>query len=105
MHPTRLLPALACLASALVAAEVPQLPGIGAAMQDMIAKKEITGAVTIVVSKDKILHLESTGLADVAEKNTSNIDSQVELTGSDYDYIDADVRNFLAAGRGDLLND
>jgi CubicO group peptidase (beta-lactamase class C family) len=44
----------------------PKLPGIGAAMQAMIAKNEIAGAVTVVVSKDKVLHFESTGLADVA---------------------------------------
>src|SRR5438093_2209167 len=49
-------------------AEAPKLPGIGAAMQEMIAKNEIAGAVTVVVTKDKLLHLESTGLADVAAK-------------------------------------
>jgi CubicO group peptidase (beta-lactamase class C family) len=46
----------------------PRLPGVGAAMQEMIAKNEIAGAVTVVVNKDKILHLESTGFADVATK-------------------------------------
>ena len=44
------------------------LPGIGAAMQEMVAKNEIAGAVTVVVAKDKLLHVESTGLADVAAK-------------------------------------
>src|SRR5687767_2357359 len=44
------------------------LPGIGMAMQEMIAKHEIAGAVTIVVDKDKVLHLEGTGFADIAEK-------------------------------------
>ena len=34
----------------------------------MIAKNEIAGAVTLVVSKDRILHLETTGFADVAAK-------------------------------------
>ena len=46
----------------------PHLPGIGAAMQGMIAKNEIAGAVTVVVTKDKTLHLEGTGYADVATK-------------------------------------
>src|SRR5580700_8944129 len=46
----------------------PALPGIGAAMQEMVAKQEVAGAVTEVVTKDKVLHLESTGLADVASK-------------------------------------
>jgi CubicO group peptidase (beta-lactamase class C family) len=46
----------------------PTLPGVGAAMEEMVAKNEIAGAVTMVVAKDKVLHLESTGLADVAAK-------------------------------------
>jgi CubicO group peptidase (beta-lactamase class C family) len=46
----------------------PVLPGIGAAIQEMVAKKEIAGAVTIVETKEKLLHVESTGLADVASK-------------------------------------
>jgi CubicO group peptidase (beta-lactamase class C family) len=44
----------------------PRLPGIGIAMQEMIADNEITGAVTVVVAPDRLLHLECTGLADVA---------------------------------------
>lgn len=39
-------------------ADAPKLPRIGAAMQAMIAKNEIAGAVTVVVSKDGLLHLE-----------------------------------------------
>src|SRR6201988_2142459 len=46
----------------------PTLPGVGAAMQAMIAKNEIAGAVTTVVTKDKVLHFETTGGADVAAK-------------------------------------
>jgi CubicO group peptidase (beta-lactamase class C family) len=53
----------------------PTLPGIGAAMQDMIGKNEIAGAVTVVVSQDKILHLETTGLADVAAKRPMTPDT------------------------------
>ncbi len=49
-------------------AEGPQLPGIGNAMQELISKNEIAGAVTVVVTKDKVIHLESTGFADVATK-------------------------------------
>src|SRR5438445_4541455 len=49
-------------------ADGPKLPGIGGAMQEMIAKNEIAGAVPVVVTKDKLLHLESNGLADVAAK-------------------------------------
>jgi CubicO group peptidase (beta-lactamase class C family) len=77
MKTTKKLPcrhlAYLALAAALGAtlpafADEPKLPGIGAAMQEMIAKNEIAGAVTVVVNKDKVLHLESAGFADVAAK-------------------------------------
>ena len=55
------------LASSLSAAE-PVLPGIGASMQTLVEQHEIAGAVTVVVSKDGILHLENTGLADVSSQ-------------------------------------
>ena len=55
------------LASSLSAAE-PVLPGIGALMQTLVEQHEIAGAVTVVVSKDGILHLENTGLADVSSQ-------------------------------------
>jgi CubicO group peptidase (beta-lactamase class C family) len=53
----------------------PTLPGIGAAMEAQVAKKEIAGAVTVVVSKDKILYLETTGLADIAAKKPMTPDT------------------------------
>ena len=56
-------------------AEVPILPGVGAAMQEMTAKNEIAGAVTLVVSKDRVLHLESIGFADVAAKRPMTPDA------------------------------
>ena len=51
------------------------LPGIGAAMEAMIAKNEIAGAVTAVVTKDRVLHLETTGYADVAAKRPMRPDT------------------------------
>ena len=45
-------------------AAAPVLPGVDAAMQEMIAKKEIAGAVTTVVTKDKVLHLQTHGFAN-----------------------------------------
>ena len=76
MSPQRPAPVLAvCAAAALalgpaVAALVPEptLPGVGAAMTQMIAAQEIAGAVTMVVTRDAVLHLEATGAADVATK-------------------------------------
>ena len=49
-------------------ADRPTLPGVGDAMQEMIDQHEISGAVTMVVGRDKVLHLECTGFADVASK-------------------------------------
>jgi CubicO group peptidase (beta-lactamase class C family) len=53
----------------------PTLPGIGAAMEAHVAKHEIAGAVTVVVSKDRVLHLENTGLADIAAKKPMATDT------------------------------
>jgi len=49
-----------------VAADEPRLPGVGAAMEKMVAADEIAGAVTMVVNRDRTLHLECTGFADIA---------------------------------------
>ena len=49
-------------------AEERKLPGVGAVMEEMVSKNEIAGAVTVVVAKDEMVHLESTGFADVAAK-------------------------------------
>lgn len=50
--------------------DAPKLAGVGAAVQKAVEDREISGAVTVVVTKDKILHCEATGLADIA-KNES----------------------------------
>jgi CubicO group peptidase (beta-lactamase class C family) len=56
-------------------AKEPKLSGVGAAMEQMIAKNEIAGAVTAVVKKNKVLHLESTGFADIAAKRPMTPDT------------------------------
>lgn len=75
----RCLAAASVMASLLIApsgfADPPKLPGIGDAMQEMVAKNEIAGAVTMVVTRNKILHLETTGLADVATKKPMTPDT------------------------------
>src|SRR4026209_497179 len=78
-HPCRQLACLA-LSTALCAAlpafaDAPKLPGIGAAMQEMIAKNEIAGAVTVVVTRANLIHLESTGFADVDAKRPMTPDT------------------------------
>jgi len=78
-HHCRRLAALALFVALFAAlpvfAEAPKLPGIGAAMQQMIAKNEIAGAVTVVVARDKTLHFETTGFADVAAKKPMTPDT------------------------------
>ena len=49
-------------------AAIPTLPGIDSAMQEMISKKEIAGAVTFVVSKNKVLHWQTHGFRNVAKQ-------------------------------------
>src|SRR3954464_13894673 len=79
MAPLRRFASLAFSAAICLArpafSEEPKLAGVGAAMQEMVAKNEITGAITVVVSKDKVLHSESTGLADVAAKRPMTPDT------------------------------
>ncbi len=59
----------------VVGCAAPQLPGVDAAMRGAIDAREIAGAVTVVVTKDKVLHLEVTGLADIAGKKPMQRDS------------------------------
>ena len=46
----------------------PGNPAIRAAVEKFIDAQDISGAVTVVVAKDKLLALDTIGLADVAKK-------------------------------------
>ena len=59
----------------IATAAPPAFPGVGAAMKAAIEAHEISGAVTVVVSKDQVLHQEATGLADVAGEKPMRADS------------------------------
>ena len=66
------------LASGLTLAAAGQpakLPGIAAAMHDAIAGGEIAGAVTAVVGRNDLLHLDAAGFADVAAKRPMRPDT------------------------------
>ena len=52
-----------------------KLPGVDTAMRDMIAKHEIAGAVTAVVTRDAVLHLDAAGFADLAAKRPMTLDT------------------------------
>jgi CubicO group peptidase (beta-lactamase class C family) len=66
---------LALSATLTAFADEPTLPGIGTAIEDVMSKNEIAGAVTAVVSKDRVLHLEASGWADVAAKRAMTPDA------------------------------
>lgn len=79
MHPTRLLTALAlALTFPLLAAE-PKLPGVAAAIQTSIDAQDIAGAVTLVIAKDKIVHFETHGFADVASRRPMTGDTMFNI--------------------------
>lgn len=75
MNHSRFLASLVLATTLSAFADTPKLPGIGATMQELITKNEIAGAVTVVVTKDKCVHLESTGWADVAAKRPMTPDT------------------------------
>jgi CubicO group peptidase (beta-lactamase class C family) len=68
MQALKILGTALLLALPSISAEAPKLEKIDAAMEEMVEKKEIAGAVTAVVSKKKVLHLGTTGYADVESK-------------------------------------
>jgi CubicO group peptidase (beta-lactamase class C family) len=59
---------LALTAALTAAAQAPAVPGIRSAMQEMIAAHEIAGAVTAVVDRRELVHLDALGFADAAAK-------------------------------------
>lgn len=75
MNARRIALALALSATLTGFAQHQTLLGIGQAMEKMIASQEIAGAVTVVVTKDRIAHLETTGMADVASKRPMTPDT------------------------------
>ena len=75
MHLPRFLSSALLAGFALTAQASPTLPGVGTAMQAVIDRREIAGVVTLVTTKDKILHLDATGLADIASEKPMQTDA------------------------------
>lgn len=66
VHMTRLLGAIMMLSLVVPAfADAPRMTAVTAAIQSAIDAKEIPGAVTAVVTKDKLVDLQAIGLADI----------------------------------------
>jgi CubicO group peptidase (beta-lactamase class C family) len=65
------MPMLSALAWSLCSAPASgadSFAAVSAAMQDCIAQQEIAGVVTLIATRDKIVHLQAAGLADIAAK-------------------------------------
>ena len=75
MSPPRIIIVLFLSVTAALYSAAPTLPGIGAAMDALIAQNEIAGAVTVVVTRDRTLHLESNGHADVSTRRAMTPDT------------------------------
>ena len=79
--PLRLLalaPLVIVLASTMTAAES-HLPGVAAALQSALDHREIAGGVTLVISRDRILHFETHGFADVATQRAMSADTMFNI--------------------------
>jgi len=61
-----LLSAAALSLAAQPQGDVPEFPAVTSAMKECIAKKDVAGVVTLVATRDKILHCSAVGQADVA---------------------------------------
>ena len=75
MHLPQFLSSALLAGFALAAQASPTLPGVGPAMQALVDRREIAGAVTLVTTKDKIVHLEANGWADIASRKPMQRDS------------------------------
>lgn len=72
---TKLAISVTLYAGVSAVADEPKIPAVSAAMQAAIAQREIAGAVTAVVTKNQVLHLDSTGFADIAAKRPMTPDT------------------------------
>ena len=60
----------------LISCATSRLPGVADSMQAKVASGDIAGAVTVVVSKDRVLDLEACGFADLETKRPMSADSE-----------------------------
>jgi CubicO group peptidase (beta-lactamase class C family) len=76
MNPTsRPLIVAALLLTVASVGRAQTLPGVRDALQPFVDRKEIAGAVTIVVTPEKVVHLDAQGLADVERKEPMTTDA------------------------------
>ena len=85
--------------AAHAAADEKRLRGVGAAMQEMVDAGEIAGAVTVVVGRDGILHLESTGRADIASDRPMTPDTLFWIASMTKPVTGAAIATLIDEGR------
>jgi CubicO group peptidase (beta-lactamase class C family) len=61
-----LLSAAALSLAAQPQGDVPEFPAVTSAMKECLAKKDVAGVVTLVATRDKIVHCSAVGQADIA---------------------------------------
>ena len=71
----RFLCVMLCVTTCVFASDAPKLPTVTAAIQSAIDAKEVSGAVTAVVAKDKLLDLQALGFADIESSKPMTPDS------------------------------
>ncbi|BCS30925.1 serine hydrolase [Luteitalea sp. TBR-22] len=67
--------ALVVAATLAAPAPAPRIASVSAAMQDLVARQEVSGAVTVVATRGGVVHLDATGLADLATKRPMTPDT------------------------------
>src|SRR5688572_191288 len=56
-------------------ADTTTVEGVSSAVSKSVDDKQVAGAVTLVADKGKVLHLDATGLADIAAKRSMQTDA------------------------------
>ncbi len=75
MFQRKIVYAVLLLWPAFALAAEPGNPAIRAAVETFIDARDISGAVTVVAAKDKLLAVDTIGLADIAKKKPMKLDS------------------------------
>ena len=71
LRPYSILLSLPLLASCAA----PKLPSVSAAMREAVANQQVSGVVTVVATREKVVHCEATGLADIAHNEPMRPDT------------------------------
>ncbi len=70
---------ISTLLTSTVFAADPKLPGVAAAVLTALDTHEIAGAVTLVITRDQIVHFETHGVADLATQRLMTADTMFNI--------------------------